>query len=117
MNKISKASFVSLGKLSTLVVAVVMFCFVGAMPVSSKPPVHTHERLVLILEEGDTVLFVPLGEDPSGSSASVSNVNIGPVGSYVTALHMGTLLPAIFDLLYSGPGSCFYCRWQKVAWR
>lgn len=79
----------------------VTFVTVATGPAWSQGRPNFHNRLVLMVEEGETIQFVPPAL-PTGSSAPISLVNVGPVGSYLTALNSGTLEPVFLNLVTNG---------------
>lgn len=81
---------------------VLLIASVVSLPAWSFGPLEFHDRLVLIVEEGDTITFLPEGQPPTGSTAPLSGLKIGPVGGWVATLQSGTLIPAIQELFTTG---------------
>ena len=70
--------------------------------VHAQDPDFDKNRLVLIVEEGETVFLVPPAM-PTGTSGSVSGVKFGPVGAFETGLLSGApLAPFLIEVLTTG---------------
>ena len=61
-------------------------------------------RLVLIVEEGDTIFLVPPPlQEPIGTSGAISLVRLGPVGTFETGLLSGeSLAPVLIEVITTG---------------
>lgn len=85
-----------------LVLALSVASHFVATTVRAEGPDLFKNRIVLLVEEGETIFLVP-PDFPSGTSGALSRVRFGPVGSFETGLLSGEpLVPFLMDALVYG---------------